>query len=83
MTTSLIVFRSVTYAQRGSRVLAQNGIGSNMIRAQAVLGGGSCSYALKVSTQSLQQAAAILQHSKIPYTALYAPDRFGHYTPIG
>ena len=58
-------------------------IGSNMIRAQAVLGGGSCSYALKVSTQSLQQAAAILQRSKIPYTALYAPDRFGHYTPIG
>ncbi len=76
---SLIVFKSVTYAQRASRVLAQNGIGSDMVRTQAILGGGSCSYALKVKPQALQRAASVLRGSGIPFGKLYAADRFGNY----
>lgn len=82
MANGLIIFRSVTYAQRASRVLAQNGISSTMIKPQASLAGGSCAHALKVSPNTLQRAAALLRTSQIPFTQLYATDRFGNYVLV-
>lgn len=76
---SLILFKSVTYAQRGSRVLAQRGISSTMIRSQAALGGGSCSYALKVRPEALQKSLAVLNETRIPYGKVYQTDQMGNF----
>ena len=76
---SLILFKSVTYAQRGGRVLSQKGISSYMIRSQAALGGGSCSYALKVWPELLQRSLAALDDSRIPYGKVYVTDRSGNF----
>ena len=76
---SLILFKSVTYAQRGGRVLAQRGISSYMIRSQAALGGGSCSYALKVRPELLQRSLAALNETNIPYGKVYQTDRSGNF----
>lgn len=76
---SLILFKSVTYAQRGGRVLAQKGISSYMIRSQAALGGGSCSYALKVRPETLSKALAVLNETNIPYGKVYQTDPMGRF----
>lgn len=50
-----------------------------MIRSQAALGGGSCSYALKVRPELLQRSLAALDDSRIPYGKVYVTDRSGNF----
>ncbi len=76
---SLMIFRSVTYAQRAGRVLEKQGITTYMLRSQAILGGGSCSYALKVAPRELERSLEILHQCEIPVNGVYVLDQWGHY----
>lgn len=79
---SLMIFRSVTYAQRAGRVLEKQGITTYMLRSQAILGGGSCSYALKVAPRQLEHSLEILRQCQIPVNGVYVLDKWGHYQKV-
>lgn len=57
----LIMCRSLTYAQRASRVLEKAGVGTGVIKAPAGLTGNGCSYCVTVSISRGQRAVNILR----------------------
>ena len=61
----LIICRSVTQAQMGSRVLAAVGITSRLYRAPMGLTERGCSYALQVGQPYIRQALAALSANQI------------------
>ena len=61
----LIICRSVTQAQMGSRVLASVGITSRLYRASMGLTERGCSYALQVGQPYFRQAMAALTAHQI------------------
>lgn len=77
----LVIFQSITYAQRGANVLSGAGITSWLIRAPAELNGGSCGYALKIRTASPQRIADILRKSGISYRQIFNTDTGAQYFP--
>lgn len=77
----LVIFQSITYAQRAANVLSGAGITSWLIRAPAALNGGSCGYALKIRTSSPQKIADILRKSAISYKQIFNSDTGSQYFP--
>lgn len=67
----LITFKSVTYAQSGSRVLADNGIISHLVRPAAVLARGSCGYALRINAVGAQKAVGLLRQKNVPFVRTF------------
>ncbi|MBE6846466.1 MAG: DUF3343 domain-containing protein, partial [Ruminococcus sp.] len=45
----VIIFKSVTYAQRAERILAKKGVTSNIIKAPFGKNSGSCAYGVKIN----------------------------------
>lgn len=78
----LIVFQSVTYAQRGANLLQNAGFFSTIVRAQASLGGGSCSYGLKFRAESPARAVDILNRNAVPYKKIYTANAIGGFIEI-
>lgn len=67
----LIVFRSVTEAQRAQRVLLRAGVTSVMTKPPLHLSGGSCAYALRVSYEQTPPALASLRRAGIRLQGVY------------
>ena len=72
MKTYYITFRSVTYAQRGERVLRQGGIGCAMQRTPKWMEQRGCGYCLQVSPQRGAAAVEHLRRGSIPFRGIYA-----------
>ena len=68
----LILFRSITYAQNGNRILTKNGINSYLIRKPSALSGNSCGYALKVNCSDVDRAKTAMANSGINYSKIYS-----------
>ncbi|WP_458861890.1 DUF3343 domain-containing protein [Acidaminobacterium chupaoyuni] len=73
----MIVFKSVTYAQRANFLLSKQGIPTVMVRAQAILGSGSCSYGIKCKAKQLEQVVQLLKKNKIPFGKIYVMNQVG------
>ena len=56
----LIVFKSITHAQKAYQILSKRGILAQLIRAPTHLGQGSCGYALKVSREDCGKLSKML-----------------------
>ena len=69
MQTYLITFRSVTYAQRGARLLESLGIRCRLRRTPRWLETRGCGYALEL--EQWQTAAQALEEQKIPRQKIY------------
>lgn len=67
----LIMCRSLTYAQRASRVLEKAGIGTGVIKAPAGLTGNGCSYCVTVSLGRGQRAVNILRAENLLQGKIY------------
>ena len=67
----LILFRSITYAQNGNRILAKNGINSYLIRKPTAVAGNSCGYALKIDFADLETAKSIMSNSGVNYSGCW------------
>ena len=63
----------------GREDAGEQGITTYMLRSQAILGGGSCSYALKVEPKRLERSLEILRQCQIPVNGVYVLDQWGHY----
>lgn len=66
-----ITFRSVTFAQRGERVLEGAGIACSIQRTPKWMEEQGCGYALRVWTKDIARAAQLLSNSRIPIRRLY------------
>ena len=67
----MITFRSVTYAQRGERVLQAGKIRCTLQRTPRWMEEQGCGYCLRLWTKELAPAAELLVREGVPYRKLY------------
>lgn len=66
-----ITFRSVTFAQRGEKLLNDGGFRCSMQRTPRWMEEQGCGYALRVWCQDILSAVAILRREKLPLRRVY------------
>lgn len=77
MKTYYITFRSVTYAQRGERVLRQGGVDCLLQRTPKWMETRGCGYCLRVRPGDALQALELLKKNNVHYSKLYAQSDTG------
>ncbi len=80
--SAIILFRSLTYAQRGIRLLSGGGIPSTLIKAPAETASRGCAYAAVVSRRRLREAVELLDSVSLPHGLLFEPDGEGGYKEV-
>ena len=63
--SALIMFRSLTYAQRGSRILERAGITATITKAPQGTTDQGCSYCIRLTEARLRSALKILDDAGI------------------
>lgn len=66
-----ITFRSVTFAQRGERLLQGGGIRCNLQRTPKWMEEQGCGYALRLWTKDVTPAVALLRRNQVPLRKVY------------
>ena len=77
----LIIFKSITYAQKACDMLSKCGIRAQLIRPPAHLGHGSCSYALKIPHANCDKLAGMLSGCGV--SGLYTLSPSGAVVEVG
>lgn len=72
MHDSLIIFRSVTHAQRAAETLRQFGVPAAVLRTPRSLSKTGCSYALNVSRTDLDRAMPLLRWAGLENRGVYS-----------
>ena len=72
-----ITFRSVTFAQRGERVLQSAKIRCTLQRTPRWMEEQGCGYCLRLHTKELAAAAELLVREGIPFRKLYVQNGQG------
>ena len=68
----LITFRSVTFAQKGERVLQKAGIDCTLQRTPKELSKQGCGYCLRVRAKDVMNAVELLRENQVSYGKTYA-----------
>nr|MBQ8243701.1 DUF3343 domain-containing protein [Oscillospiraceae bacterium] len=66
-----ITFRSVTYAQRGEKLLNQRGFRCTLQRTPRWMEAQGCGYSLRVWVQEIAPAVELLRREQIPLRRVY------------
>ena len=77
--SAIIMFRSLTHAQRGIRALGAGGIPATLIRPPAGLSDRGCAYAALVAPRRLERALQVLRQSEVPRGKVFLPAEEGGY----
>ena len=72
MKSYYITFRSITFAQRGERLLRQGGVGCALQRTPKWMEQRGCGYCLRVRADDALRALELLKRGNAPYSKLYA-----------
>lgn len=67
----LITFRSITYAQRGERVLSGHGMRGFLSRTPKSLSERGCGYCLHLFTEDIGAAVRMLRTADVPMRKVY------------
>lgn len=67
-----ITFRSVTFAQRGEKLLMQQNIRASLMRTPRWMEEQGCGYALKLWTRDIFAVVKLLQDNRIQWRKVYA-----------
>lgn len=67
----LITFRSVTYAQRGERLLNRWGERCSLKRTPRWMEEQGCGYSLRLQTDNIEQAVTLLRGEQLPMRKVY------------
>ena len=76
-----ITFRSVTFAQRGERIIAEDGIRCVLERTPKWMEVQGCGYALRLWTEDISRVTGHLNRSRVPFRKVYV-QREGHLEEI-
>ena len=66
-----VTFRSVTFAQRGEKLLTQNNIRVNLMRTPRWMEEQGCGYALKIWTGDISGVLHQLSENKVQHRRVY------------
>lgn len=72
-----VTFRSVTFAQRGEKMLQKAGIRCTLQRTPKWIEAQGCGYSLRLWTQDVKPALQLLQQAQIPMRKVYIQARDG------
>lgn len=78
----LIVCRSLTYAQRGVRLLERAGISAYLVRAPRLIAQAGCAYCIKVSQRWLERAVELIREAKLVSRGVYQQLEDGSYEEV-
>ena len=78
----VIIFKSVTYAQRAERLIAKKGVTTNIIKAPFGIKSGSCAYGLRMDERNLSLALSVLKEAGLPYREILAKRPDGTYREV-
>ena len=71
MRVFMITFRSVTFAQRGERLLNRSGIRCALQRTPKWMEQQGCGYSLRIKAEDITPAVDILRENQIPMRKVY------------
>ena len=77
MMTYYITFRSVTFAQRGEKLLRQGGVDCVLQRTPQWMEQRGCGYCLRIRPGDSLQALELLRRGGLPHSKLYAQTETG------
>ena len=66
-----ITFRSVTFAQRGEKLLTRKGYRCTLQRTPRWMEDQGCGYALRVWTKEVNGAVELLRENQVPLRRIY------------
>ena len=69
-----ITFRSVTFAQRGERMLHNGGVACTLQRTPKWMEERGCGYCLRIGGSQLAEGVRLLRTGKIPFRKVYSFD---------
>lgn len=67
----LITFRSVTFAQKGERLLKKAGISCSLQRTPKILSERGCGYCLRLQMKDAMAAVELLEEHEVSYGKTY------------
>lgn len=68
---TILLFRSLTYAQRALAILRRSGIPAVLGKPSTTLGRGSCIHGLKLGERYLPRAMSLLESAGLPIAGVY------------
>ncbi len=71
MNQYLITVRSVTFAQRGERLLREKGFGCTLQRTPRSMEERGCGYSLRLRTAQIHRVWELLRDAGIPFRRIY------------
>ena len=77
MKTYYITFRSVTFAQRGEKLLRQGGVDCMLQRTPKWMEQRGCGYCLRIRPADALRAMELLRAGSLRYSKLYAQQETG------
>ena len=77
--SAIILFRSLTYAQRGVHILQAGGVPATVVKAPPETTDRGCTYAAGLSIRYLRRALAILDGRGIVHGRAFVPGPEGVY----
>ncbi len=77
MKEHFITFRSVTYAQRGEKVLSGANIRCTLLRTPRWMEEQGCGYCLRLHWRDLHRGLALLRSEQVPFRKIYAQTESG------
>ena len=72
-----ITFRSVTFAQRGEKILTAAGIRCSLLRTPRWMEEQGCGYCLRLGTDRIREAIGLLEGAGLPYRKVYRQNQAG------
>ncbi len=72
-----ITFRSITFAQRGERLLQREGIYCQLLRTPKSLSQRGCGYSLKIGPKDALRAGELLRKNQVDFGKIYAFNEAG------
>ena len=77
-----ITFRSVTYAQRGERILSRAGVRCGIQRTQRWMEEKGCGYSLRVRAGQFSEARTLLTQFSAPFQRIYGKAPGGRWEEV-
>ena len=77
-----VTFRSVTFAQRGERLLQEKGIRCTLLRTPRWMEERGCGYCLRLWTRDVHQGVDLLRAHQIPMRKVYLQGQDGQLEEI-
>lgn len=79
---AILIFKSITYAQRAERILYKSGIPCSILKAPTGMEWGACAHCVKISDEHTERAKNIMKSNGMPVIGMAVTGKDGRYTRV-